>query len=594
MPGRNAHGTKIERTSVPGAERLCKTGANIEIHWTRMKLTLRDFSLRVKLGFITGVTLALVMAAAGWLLVNWTIATEESSSREKLELLANTSRMMIHSAAEDYAKAHELQFIRTLDVHQESGSEIGLIEQRAFDEFRRLGTEAIFDTIVVADSGRREYVFAPAVVKMECETCHSAYGLETFKGKSEGELVGLFGISGSLQSLDQAASRTRMVLATAVTGIVIVIFLVISFFLARLVGGPLKSMAAVVAAVAKGDLTQRVPTASGDEIGRLATQFNLTIARLQETLVHVAESMGVVTSSAAEISANTEQMAAGAQEQASQIGEVAGSVERLTTTIEENARSASLASTAADQSRRSAEKGSAIVRDTIDGMNAIGTAVERFSATVGSLQVSSGTIGGIISTIDEIADQTNLLALNAAIEAARAGDNGRGFAVVADEVRKLAERTALATKEIASMIGQIQLDGTTAAQELAVGVSHVESGLVLAKDAGSSLGEIVDYSAGLAGRISEIASSSERQSAVSQELSRNAEAIKTVSLQTADGLQQVARAVEDLNSQAERVQEMLDWFTLNGAPHKSTSPRASRDSPPERHPEEEPIEHRSA
>jgi len=531
-----------------------------------MKDQSMNMSIRLKLGIVTGLSLILVMTIAGWLLLAWTLRNAEKAHFEKLEQLATSSGMMIHSSAEEFAKSHNYGFLRATTGETGGTDAASALERRALEEFRTRGGSQVFDTVVSTGDARIFYVFAPASVKDECVTCHASYGLETFKGKSTGELVGLFGISASLAELDAAQATTRMALIGFALAAVVLIFLAISFFLNRYVGKPLSSIGGVVGAIAHGDLTRRVPVASHDEFGSLAEQFNETVERLRDTLIHVAEAMGVVTSSAAEISANTEQMAAGAEEQASQVGEVAASVEELTATIGENARSSKTASESAAQTTASAEKGSAAVGDTVEGMSKIGDAVQRFSATIASLQSSTGQIGGIVSTIDDIADQTNLLALNAAIEAARAGENGRGFAVVADEVRKLAERTAVATKEIAGMITRIQSDSKNAALELAEGIAQVDRGIALAGEAGTTLETIVELSTGVSTVVHNIASASAKQSAVSQELARTSEAIKTVSSQTADGLQEVARAVNDLNTQAENVQKMLDWFTLIASP----------------------------
>ncbi len=528
-----------------------------------MKRNALSMSIKVKIGLVTGLSLVLVMTIAGWFLLSWTLRNSERAYYDKLELLATSSRMMIHSAAEEYATSHHYEFLRATTGETGGTDQKSALERRALEEFSSRKEAEVFDTVVATDSARQFFVFAPASVKDECVTCHASYGLETFKGKSTGDLVGLFGISASLGDLDAAQSTTRLALIGFSIVAVVLIFVAISFFLNRYIGRPLTSIGSVVAAIAQGDLTRRVPVVSRDEFGSLAGQFNDTIERLRDTLIHVAEAMSVVTSSASEISANTEEMAAGAEEQATQVSEVATSVEELTATIGENARNSKMASDSAGQTTASAEKGSVVVGDTVDGMSRIGDAVQKFSATIRSLQESTGRIGGIISTIDDIADQTNLLALNAAIEAARAGENGRGFAVVADEVRKLAERTAVATKEIAGMITQIQSDSKNAAGELAGGIAEVDNGVALAGQAGKTLDTILDLSRGVSTLVDEIASASGKQSEVSQELARTSDAIKTVSTQTADGLQEVARAVNDLNAQAERVQKMLDWFTLN-------------------------------
>jgi methyl-accepting chemotaxis protein len=61
----------------------------------------------------------------------------------------------------------------------------------------------------------------------------------------------------------------------------------------------------------------------------------------------------------------------------------------------------------------------------------------------------------ILNEVEDIAKQTNLLALNAAIEAARAGESGRGFAVVADEVRNLSEKTNQFSRQIRTLVHNV-------------------------------------------------------------------------------------------------------------------------------------------
>ena len=328
---------------------------------------------------------------------------------------------------------------------------------------------------------------------------------------------------------------------------------------------PVQEGAAVLAEMARGDLTARV---LGDYHGDhrvIKDSINSVGESLGHTLSEVAEAVSATANASSQISSSTEEMAAGAQEQTSQTGEVASAVEEMAKTIIENSRSANQTAEVAKQAKAAAESGGAVVEETVAGMRKIAVVVGKSAETVKELGKSSDQIGEIVTVIDDIADQTNLLALNAAIEAARAGEQGRGFAVVADEVRKLAERTTKATKEIAGMIKKIQADTAGAVSSMQEGTRQVDQGIAMADKAGNSLKEIVQVSQKVTDMVMQIAAASEQQSSASEQISQNVEAISTVTGQTASSTQQIARAAEDLNSLTDNLQQLVGHFRLSAA-----------------------------
>jgi len=264
-------------------------------------------------------------------------------------------------------------------------------------------------------------------------------------------------------------------------------------------------------------------------------------------------------------------MAAGTQEQTQQAMEVAGAVEEMTRTILENTKNASLAADTAKDAGQKARHGGSIVKETIEGMNRISEVVKQSANTVNELGKSSDQIGEIVQVIDDIADQTNLLALNAAIEAARAGEQGRGFAVVADEVRKLAERTTKATKEIAGMIKQIQRDTLDAVSSMEEGTREVEAGRKKADMAGASLLEIIEGANKVVDIVTQVAAASEQQSTAAEEISKNIDAISTVTQESSSGIQQIAHAAEDLSRLTLNLEGLVKQFKIDAGEKKGNS-----------------------
>mgnify|MGYP001281113653 CR=1 FL=1 len=325
---------------------------------------------------------------------------------------------------------------------------------------------------------------------------------------------------------------------------------------------PVTEGVAVLGKMAQGDFTIKITSDYKGDHRLIKDSINTVVDSLNNTLGKVTEAVAATASASNQISSSTEEMAAGANEQTRQTTEVAGGVEEMTRTIVENTKNVTLAADNAKDAGQKAREGGKVVNETIEGMNKIAEVVRKSAQTVQALGKSSDQIGEIVQVIDDIADQTNLLALNAAIEAARAGEQGRGFAVVADEVRKLAERTTKATKEIATMIKQIQRDTTDAVDSMEEGTAEVEKGKLLANRAGGALEEIVEGSQQVLDIVSQVAAASEQQSTAAEQISRNVEAISSVSQETAAGTLQIAKAAEDLSKLTLNLEDLIDQFKI--------------------------------
>ena len=280
-------------------------------------------------------------------------------------------------------------------------------------------------------------------------------------------------------------------------------------------------------------------------IGLIVT--NMITKPINQIIEHLTEGASQVTSASSDIATSSQSLAEGATEQASSLEESSASLEEMASQTRLNADNSVEADKLSNNAMASAESGSGTMKKMINSMEGINK--------------SSQEIGKIIKVIEEIAFQTNLLALNAAVEAARAGEHGKGFAVVAEEVRNLAQRSAAAAKDTASLIEEA--------------INRAKDGNEMAAEAGKSLDEIVDSIRKVSGLMAEITTASSEQARGVEQVNITVAEMDKITQQNAANAEEAAAASEELNAQAERLNDVVQElvYLVDGS---SGSIRASR------------------
>ncbi len=313
----------------------------------------------------------------------------------------------------------------------------------------------------------------------------------------------------------------------------------------------------------EGDLTERIPVTTKDEIGQMTMGINGFLEQLQyimrtlkqesETLKDSAElvrqELGASNTSASTVSATMEEMSASMEEISATLGQIATGSDRVLDDIKAMMGRVNDGTELVEEIKKRANE---IHQTTIEGKESTGQAMgEIRQKLTGAVEESRSVeqINELTGEILNIASQTNLLALNASIEAARAGEAGKGFAVVADEIRNLAD----SSRDTANNIQSISNMVTAAVERLA--------------DSAEQMMHFVDEKVmedydGFVDVVNQYRQDAESVNEIMTEFSRNSNEIENTMQTMNEGINDIATAVDEsaqgVTSVAESAVELVD------------------------------------
>ena len=344
---------------------------------------------------------------------------------------------------------------------------------------------------------------------------------------------------------------------------------------------------------AKGDFSHNgnlVLNERADELGQMSKALGIVHKNMNELIKKIAGSVDYVASSSEELTAHADQsaqvsnhtaesmmhVAEASSKQVELVKGAAEHVETMSISMEEISMHVVESGEQIESATDAAQGGSDAVARAIAQMALIESTVNNSAVVVSKLGAQSKEIGTIVDTIAGIAGQTNLLALNAAIEAARAGEQGRGFAVVAEEVRKLAEQSSESAKQIAELIGPIQIDTANAVATMEEGTKQVRIGTEVVTNAGESFKQIAVLVEGISNKSNQMAEvittmalgtndivmAVQEIDTMSKDVAAEAQTVSAATQEQTASMHEIADASQALAQMAQDLQEAIVKFKV--------------------------------
>jgi len=317
-----------------------------------------------------------------------------------------------------------------------------------------------------------------------------------------------------------------------------------------------------ISSLTEGDLTARAEVTE-DMTGAIADSFNAMTDQLSDIIRKVKEATASVDVTSEDVAKQTINLANRNIEQSRKVASAIKAIETMVDSIRKVSRNAVESASVSEISRQNAREGATAVQKTTIAMNEIREQINETARSIKRLGESSMEIGNVVQIINDLADRTSILALNASIQAAMAGDAGHGFAVVADEVQRLAESSGNSTKQIESLIKNIQAEIKNVSARMDESISKVVQGSQLADDAHAKLQQIDQVSNQLADLIEAITTAASEQVQVSETISTTMQEIGEVSQESSRSSQETATSMDMLSRTARDLRAAVEMFKIS-------------------------------
>ncbi|MCB5161073.1 methyl-accepting chemotaxis protein [Marinomonas algarum] len=365
-------------------------------------------------------------------------------------------------------------------------------------------------------------------------------------------------ISGNIQTLSaDLVSQSQWYRNGLVIGFIVLIspIMLLAYRLSRSLTKRVRDISQALSNVSsERNLVGRIENTSSDELGEIIGYLNIHLDHLRRSFGLMMDMASESKNSMTALGDFSQSAVQETRQQFDQTDLMASAVEEMSLTSNTISQDMQSSAQATESIRAESTQGSERMQTILHSIAQLSSEVEGGYKAVQSVTEHTEEISTILQTIESIAEQTNLLALNAAIEAARAGEQGRGFAVVADEVRTLAQRTQNSTDEIRAMIESLVDSGKSAltsmgqCANMATDTSHVVTDNV------AMMQGLFDSIAELAMTIERVATSSEEQSQVSEEINKN---IQNVSQRSERILEMVNKTDDGADQAKQRFDNVL-------------------------------------